>query len=285
MHLEIMDRMKIDAAMISVSSPSVHFGDDAAARLLARKVNEDGARFVTDYPGRFGVMASLPLPDVDGALREIEYAFDVLKADGIVLYTNHHGIYLGDNSLEPVFAELNRRRSVVFIHPTQPGAVPANVLEGFPLPGLEYIFDTTRAVTNLIFNGTLQRYPDIEIIVPHAGAALPILVNRIYGMLQHMVSTGQKSTTPKVSKELRCLHYDLAGQPVPYQLMPLLQLVGPERMLYGSDVPYTDEAPSTLLLEKIRSTELLTDVQRKAIFEDNPIALFPRFNDYHQKRR
>lgn len=276
LHLEIMDRMNINVAMISLSSPSVHFGDDEAARGLAREVNEVGARLVSDHMGRFGFMASLPLPDLDGALSEIDYAFDILKADGVVLYTNHRGIYLGDKSLEPIFAELSRRRAVVFIHPTKPSAVPANVLEGFPMPGLEYIFDTTRAVTNLILNGTLQRNPGVKIIVPHAGAAMPILVNRIYGMLQHLESTGQVSSIPHVISELRSLHYDLAGQPVPYQLMALLKLVGSERILYGSDVPYTAEVPSTLLLQKIRSTEFLSDTQRQAIFEDNALALFPR---------
>jgi predicted TIM-barrel fold metal-dependent hydrolase len=177
-HLELMDQIGIDAAVLSVSSPGIHFGDDAAARQLAREVNDAGARIVRDHPGRFGLFASLPLPDTDGAVAEIGYAFDTLGADGIVLDTNAHGIYPGDQQLDPVRAELARRRAVVLLHPTSPPCWQQTAL-GRPRPMIEFIFDTARAVTDLILSGTLIRHPGMRIIVPHGGGALPLLADRI----------------------------------------------------------------------------------------------------------
>ena len=157
-HLELMDRTGIDAAVLSVSSPGTHFGDDAAARRLAREVNDAGAQVVRDHPGRFGLFASLPLPDIDGALAEIGYAFDTLDADGVIMETNVHGVYLGDQRLEPVFAELARCRATVFLHPMSPPCWEQTAL-GRPRPMIEFIFDTARAVTDLILAGTLDRHP------------------------------------------------------------------------------------------------------------------------------
>ena len=171
-HVAVMDRLGIATSLLSVSSPGVHLADDSAARDLAREVNEAGRRAVVDHPGRFGLLASLPLPDVDGAIAEIAHCHDHLEAAGFVVLTNVGGTYLGDPSWEPVFAELNRRRARVFLHPTSPACWEHTSL-GRPRPMLEFMFDTTRAVVNLVLNGTLERSPDIELIVPHAGATLP----------------------------------------------------------------------------------------------------------------
>lgn len=170
-HLELMDRTGIDTAVLSVSSPGTHFGDDqAAARALAREVNDAGGQIVRDHPGRFGLFASLPLPDTDGALAAIGYAFDTLGADGVILETNAHGVYLGDQRLEPVFAELARRRATVLLHPTSPPCWQQTAL-GRPRPTIEFVFDTARAVTNLILAGTPERHPELSVIVPHGGGA------------------------------------------------------------------------------------------------------------------
>ncbi|MGZ6308934.1 MAG: amidohydrolase family protein, partial [Ktedonobacterales bacterium] len=177
-HLELMDRNGIDTAVLSVSSPGTHFGDDDAARRLAREVNDAGAQIVRDHPGRFGLFASLPLPDTDGALAEIDYVFDTLGAHGVIVETNAHSVYLGDQRLEPVFAELARRRATVLVHPTSPPCWQQTAL-GRPRPMIEFIFDTARAVTDLILAGTLIRHPEMNIIVPHGGGALPLLADRI----------------------------------------------------------------------------------------------------------
>ncbi|OKJ94967.1 amidohydrolase [Streptomyces sp. CB03234] len=238
-HIELMDRCGIDTAMLSVSSPGVHFGDDTAARRLAREVNEDGAEAVREHPGRFGLFASLPLPDVDGSLEEIAYAFDALGADGVVLETNTHGTYLGNPSLEPVWAELDRRRAVVFLHPTSPVCWEQSAL-GRPRPMIEFVFDTARTVTDLLMAGTLERHPDLKIIVPHCGGALPVLADRINGFMKMFMPAG--TDAPDAVEQLRRLYYDLAGPALPRQLPALLSLADPDRLLYGSDHVWTPAA-------------------------------------------
>ncbi|MBW8487381.1 amidohydrolase family protein [Actinomadura parmotrematis] len=235
-HLELMDACGIAAAMLSISSPGVHFGDDAAARRLAREVNEDGTAVVRDHPGRFGLFASLPLPDVDGALAEIAHAFDVLSADGVVLETNTHGVYLGDPRLEPVFDELDRRGAVVFLHPTSPVRWEESAL-GRPRPMVEFVFDTARTVTDLVANGTLARHPRLTVIVPHCGGALPVLADRIDGFVKLFAPGGDGG--PGAIEQLRRLYYDVAGPALPRQLPALLNLVDADRILYGSDHCWT----------------------------------------------
>ncbi|MFD7767358.1 amidohydrolase family protein [Streptomyces sp. NPDC059787] len=238
-HLELMDRCGIETSMLSISSPGVHFGDDTAARRLAREVNEAGAQAVRDHPGRFGLFASLPLPDVDGALEEIAYAYDTLHADGVVLETNTHGTYLGDPDLEPVWAELDRRRAVVFLHPTSPVCWERSAL-GRPRPMIEFIFDTARTVTDLLMAGTLDRHRGLTVIVPHCGGALPVLADRIDGFMRMFMPEGTEA--PGAVEQLRRLHYDLAGPALPRQLPALLNLVGGDRLLYGSDHCWTPAA-------------------------------------------
>ena len=184
MHLEYMRTMNVDAALVSLSSPDVYLDDRLKTRDLFRRINEAGAELVRQYPNKFGYFAALPLPDIDGALEELRYAYDVLKVDGVRFSTNTKGLYLGEAALDPVFELLNHNKAVIYLHPTMPSAVPQNVLTGYPVPMMEFIFDTARAVTNMILNGTVRRYPDVRIIVPHAGGVLPILVPRIHGILQ-----------------------------------------------------------------------------------------------------
>jgi 6-methylsalicylate decarboxylase len=238
-HLALMDRCGIETSMLSVSSPGIHFGDDTAARALAREVNEDGAETVRAHPGRFGLFASLPLPDVDGALAELAYAYDTLGADGVVLETNTHGTYLGNPDLEPVWAELDRRGAVVFLHPTSPVCWEQSAL-GRPRPMVEFIFDTARTVTDLLMSGALDRYRNLTVIVPHCGGALPVLADRINGFMKMFMPAG--TNAPDAVAQLQRLYYDLAGPALPRQLPALLNLVGTDRLLYGSDHCWTPAA-------------------------------------------
>jgi 6-methylsalicylate decarboxylase len=141
--MAVMDRQGIATAMLSVSSPGVYFGDGAAARRLARSVNEFAVQKAQDHPGRFGTFASLPLPDIDAALDEIDYALRVLQVDGFVMLTNFGGTYLGDAKFDPIFDELSRREAVVFIHPTSPPCWE-HIALGYPRPMIEFPFDSTR---------------------------------------------------------------------------------------------------------------------------------------------
>ena len=272
-HVAVLDRLGIGTALLSISSPGVHFGDDAAARALAREVNEDGRRAVERHPRRFGLLASLPLPDVDGALAELAYAFDVLHADGVVLLTHAGDTYLGDAALEPVFAELDRRRARVFIHPTSPPCWQQTAL-GRPRPMIEFLLDTTRAVTNMVLSGTVARHPGIELIVPHAGAALPSIADRVAAFAVVLADVDRHA---HVGRDLARLHYDLAGFPLPRQLDGLLALTTIEQLHYGSDYPFTPERVVAGLAEQ------LLDHGRRGELVDrltaNTRRLFPRLAD------
>jgi predicted TIM-barrel fold metal-dependent hydrolase len=278
--LGMMDRLQIASAVLSISAPGLHFGDDAAARELARHVNEVGAQIVQRHPQRFGLFASLPLPDIKGSLAEIEHAFDTLNADGIVVETNHNGIYLGDPKFDPVFAELNRREATLFIHPTNPyctccqgdTALPPI---GYPFPMIEFMFETTRAVFNLILSGTLEKFPDIKVIVPHAGAAISVLADRVAG-LAPALGLAKPLDPASFFKALSKLHYDLAGFPEPRQLGALLQIADPKRIFYGSDWPFTPEPLAAELANKLDRSTLIGPMH-KNFMRENALALFPRF--------
>jgi predicted TIM-barrel fold metal-dependent hydrolase len=175
--IEVMDRNDIGFAIVSVSAPGVWLGDPQESERLARECNDYSARMKADFPDRFGFFATLPLPDIDTTLHEIERVFDTLDANGVVLMTNYGGLYPGDARFGPVFEELDRRRGVLFFHPT--GAAYPNPLPHIPPPSLEFPFETTRAITSLLYSGMLARYRNARFIFAHAGGAVPFLAMRI----------------------------------------------------------------------------------------------------------
>jgi predicted TIM-barrel fold metal-dependent hydrolase len=245
-HVAAMDRLGIATSLLSISSPGVHLGDDAAARDLAREVNEAGRRAVVDHPGRFGLLAALPLPDVDAAVAEIAHCCEHLDVDGFAVLTNVGGTYLGDAAYAPVFAELDRRGARLFVHPTSPPCWEHTSF-GRPRPMVEFLFDTTRAVVDLVLNGTVAQHPGIEIVVPHAGAALPLVADRVaaFSLLLGV------DPTVDVARDLGRLHYDLAGFPIPRQLDALRTLTTPDHLHYGSDYPFTPEFAAVAARERL----------------------------------
>ena len=175
--LAFMDRQGITVAITSISAPGIFFGDNDFTQKLSRQCNEISACMVREYPNRFGAFAILPLPDIEASLVELEYALDILKLDGVTMLTNIGGIYIGDTHYEELFSELNRRRAVVFIHPNVP---PLDTLPMIIKPAvLEFVFDTTRAIANLIHRGATKRFPDIRFIFSHAGGTAPFIAWRI----------------------------------------------------------------------------------------------------------
>ncbi|GAA3290488.1 amidohydrolase family protein [Streptomyces cinereospinus] len=248
-HLDLMERSGIEKSYLSVSSPGVHFGDDGAARDLAREVNEFGAKVRAENSRRFGHFAALPLPDVAGSLAEAAHALDVLGADGVVVETNHHGLYLGDPELEPLWAELDRRGAVVFVHPTSPPHADDLAL-GRPRPMLEFLFDSARTASDLLFRGVLARYPGIRWILTHGGGALPLLADRMELFRAHL--GGGAPDGPDTIEQLGRLWYDMAGTPFPRQIRALDAAFGTERLLYGSDYCWT---PAGLVLAQVETVD------------------------------
>lgn len=277
---ELMATAGIAAAVLSISSPGVHFGDDSldrnqAARDLAAHVNDVGARIVAERPGQFGLSAILPLPDVDGALAELARAYDDLGADALALETNYHGRYLSDAAFGSLLAEMDSRGAVVTLHPTSPPGWELTAL-GRPRPMIEFLFDTTRCVVELALSGALARYPRIRWIVPHAGAVLPALAHRVTRM---SLRTGTPVDLPDL---LGGLHYDLAGAALPVALDGLLAVAGPDRLLYGSDFPFTPALAVANLATALRQAPALREA-RLGLEPDSPgAALFPRLLAAHQ---
>jgi predicted TIM-barrel fold metal-dependent hydrolase len=274
-HLEAMEKLGIAKSIISISSPHINFGDAKAAKILARRVNEEGAAMISKYPGKFGLFASLPLPDAEDSIEEINYAFDHLDVDGFTLPTNSCGVYLGDPSLDGIFEELDKRRSIVVLHPNKPGSVPQGANEALPIPIMEFFFDTTRTVTNMILQGVMMRYPNIKLVIPHAGAFLAILADRLNPFLEN-TPRGEEKIKVDAYQILKGLYYDVAGFCLPRQLSSLLQIVDPSHLFYGSDYPYTPMKYCISLAALLAETNLLTDQQRRAIYYDNALKLFPR---------
>lgn len=270
-HVALMDRLGIATSLLSVSSPGVHFGDDGTARSLARQVNEDGRRVVESHPGRFGLFGSLPVPDVGGAMEELDYCYDELEVDGVVLLTHVGETYLGDPVFEPLFDELERRRARLFIHPTSPLCWEQTSF-GRTRAMIEFLFDTSRAVVNMVLNGVIARHPNIEVIVPHAGAALPVIADRVAAFAFILEDL---DPTADVSRDLARLHYDLAGFALPRQLNAILALTTAEHLHYGSDYPFTPDAVVAMLADPLNAIEEPSGVVPGGLAA-NTRRLFPR---------
>lgn len=237
-HLKFMEEAGITTSILSLSSPHIHFGDSVAACKLARQINEETATICNRYPGKMKYAAVLPLPEIEGSINEIKYNYDELGAVAVKAASNNHGVYLGDPVLDPVFEELDKRKAVLIIHPTRPSAVPAGVFTEKVIPLFEFIGDTTRAVLNLIVNGTLEKFPNVKVIVPHCGSFLPLLSHRLSFTSQILSKKGMMKEVD-VDASIKRLYFDIAGTPLPVALDALMKITNPSHILYGSDYPYT----------------------------------------------
>lgn len=252
-HLQLMKNNSITKSIISISTPGVHLKSDDKEfnHKLAADCNDFARDLVKRNPEKFNFWAAIPLPDVEGSLAEIARVQDGMHPAGFVLETNHHGIYLGDPSLDKMFNELNRIKANVFIHPTTPcfqhtqagghhSHTAVTFLPQFPNPMMEFLFDTARALINLFASGTIARCPNITFVVPHAGGALPPVLARFCAFSSVIIRSELNLSLRAVKEAFRQqFYFDLAGFPFPDQIHGLLRTVGPDRLLYGSDYPFT----------------------------------------------
>jgi predicted TIM-barrel fold metal-dependent hydrolase len=279
--LAVMDRNGIQAAVTSISTPGVHFGDAAFARDLARRCNEISARLASDHPARFGAFATLPLPDVKGALLELEHALDTLHLDGVVLLASQSdGRYLGDPHFDDLVAELDRREAVVFVHPTIPKSSEAIPID---VPGFaaEFTFDTSRAVLNLIWSGTAERFRNVRWIFSHAGGTAPFLAWR--WNLLNMQPTLRERAPQGVMHYLGRFFYDTALSANPHALRSLTELVGPSQLLFGSDYPFAPAPITAASIEGLAHYDGFDASARHAIERTNALALLPRLRELAEK--
>ena len=275
-HLEMMERHRIETSILSISSPGLQFLDSGASQ-LARECNEAGAELVRAHPGRFGLFATLPLPNVAAALVEIDYAFDHLGVDGIVLETNFKGSYLGDPLFTPVFDALEERKAVIFIHPTSPECL-AQVGMGLPGPVIEFTFDTVRAVVSLLYANVLVDRPNIRVILSHGGGALPSLASRVARISQApFLPQRPAGGEAAMMAEMRRFYYDLALSATPLNFEALRRLTDVSHILFGSDFPFA--GPAGVDANTAAFDELMTSIsrnQRAMVERENALSLFGR---------
>ncbi len=274
--LAFMERQGIETALLSISAPGVYIGDLPLARELARTCNHYLAGLVREHPRRFGAFAVLPLPDVDAALEETAYALDELGLDGVGLLSSVGGRYMGDPYYLPLFEELDRREAVVFIHPHAPEEGPASLV-GLPPSLIEFVFETTRAVASLLFNGTLERCPRVRIILPHAGGTVPFIALRL---TLGQFWPGLREHVPQgVLTYLKRLYYDTALSAAPFALRSLQELVEDSHILFGSDYPFAPEPATAATVAGLNEYPGFDEEARDAVFHRNARLLFPRLGE------
>jgi predicted TIM-barrel fold metal-dependent hydrolase len=264
-----MDSAGVATAILSITEPGVWFGDNDATVSLARACNEWNAKLASNSRGRFGSFASLPLPNVDGSLREIEYALDTLKVDGIGLMTSYGDKWLGDKAFAPVMDELNRRKAVVYTHPVRP-ACCRNLIAEVPDSAIEFGTDTTRTIASLLFTGTASRCPDIKFIFSHAGGTLPFLIERFVRLAKSSKDAAAKMPEG-VLPLLRRFYYDTAQVANPVAMGALTKIVPITQILFGTDFPFRTAADHVNGLKQV-----FAEADLRAIESDNARALLPR---------
>jgi predicted TIM-barrel fold metal-dependent hydrolase len=250
-HVQFMEKAGIEWAMLTMPAPHPYFGNSSESSSFIRGLNEASAKIKTAFPGRFKFCASLPLPDVQAAIKEAIYALDILHADGIKLASNSRGQYIGDAALDPLMEVLNERHAVIIIHPHRPTPFSENIINITPLALYEYPAETTRGIVNMISRNVLARYPDIKVVVPHSGSFLPLAIPRMKSILPVMVAKGLMQNIDWEGN-LQRLYYDLAGSPGPEVIKTLLSITTPEHIMYGSDYPYL---PDEILLKNKNSLQ------------------------------
>ena len=289
--IEDMDKAGVSLAMCSTIGPGFWHGDLAETRRIAREINEYAAKVVSDYPGRFGTFASLPLPDIDASLKEVEYAFDKLKADGIYLYTNWGGKslygdkYLGDPALAPLYQELNRRKAVIYTHPKEAACCEA-LIPGMNPATIEYPMDTARTIASLLYTGTAARYPDIKFIFSHGGGALTGIIGRIAGASATYLQDGgtlragapAPRPTPAMPKgplyELQKFYYDTSSAVNPVGVGGLRKIVPLSQIVFGGDFPFVVTAEQVKLLNECG---VFDAKELRAIYSGNIGKLLPQY--------
>jgi len=276
--LETMDKFGTETAILSVTGLQPSFADlfydgNEKSRAFVRKMNDFGAKTVSDHSKRFGLFACLPLPDQDAVHKEIEYAFDTLKADGVMLFSNTGDKWPGDPSFRPMFEELNRRKAIVFIHPSIPKCC-RNFVPGVGDTTVEFDFDTTRSITSMLFNGVFADFPDVRVIVNHSGAAVPVLSGRIKDQVRGDRGKAVPGGPAGAFEELRKLYFECAHASYPAPMAALQKFAPPTQFLFGTDYPVW---PYDTTIDPLAETEpeLPAEVQHM-LDRGNAERLFPR---------
>jgi 6-methylsalicylate decarboxylase len=278
--LAFMDEAGIDVAILSISTPGIQLPDRLVADQLARRCNELAATLISKHPKRFGAFASVPMSDVNEAVYEMKYALDVLKLDGVVLFTNSRGVYLGDETMKPLFDELQQRGAVVYVHPNASPDPVAHTL-GLTDNLVDFPGDTTRAIAQLHYGGTFSATPDVKYIFSHAGGTAPYLAGR-FAIVDEMNIMGDSSKRGTAAETFRKLYWDTAlawSDPV---LHMLRQIAGVDKVLFGTDFPYLRKDIAVRSKINVADSVQLSGEEKRLVLGANALELFPRFKSIYQ---
>ncbi|MFC1917643.1 amidohydrolase family protein [Chloroflexota bacterium] len=284
--LNDMDKVGIDKAVISIPASGLGIKNNEFFQDLTRKTNTFLAEMIQKHPSRFGALASVPLPNIDGAFAELEYAMDELHLDGVVLLSNADGMYLGDPELEEFFAELNRRKVVIFVHPDDPPFADMKKPD-VPVVHIEWPFDTTRAVANMVYSGTLDRNPKIRFILAHGGGTVPYLAWRISILeyrqrdkvkkLRSLYDLILRKQGPATGlRLLKNMYYDTTAVTTPSSLRTLKELLDPSHIVLGTDLGVAPRLMASLVLNDLKSSDVFDDEDLRRIAREGALELFPR---------
>lgn len=274
-YINLMKEQDIEYGVLSISSPHISAAPDDKMLELAEEVNTYAADITQQYSDQIGFFATLPLPLAEESVNTIDKALDDQQALGFTLPTNARGVYLGDERLDPVLEKLNERQATVAIHPNEPKPAIKAMSEEVPPPLMEFIFDTTRTIIYMSQKNVFSKYPNIKWIVPHCGALLPVIAQRV-AMGNKMF--GSEKQPDDLEQVMKNLYFDLAGKVLPYQLPTLLEMVDPDKIVYGSDAPYTTNQVVSMLANEIESTDLITIDSKIHMLYDNGKALLDKMN-------
>ncbi len=269
--IEDMDKAGVAASITSISPPGVWVGDEATTRRLARTCNDYAARLAADHPGRFGMFVNMPLPEIDGSLREIEYGLDTLKADGVCLFTSYGDKWLGDPAFAPVYQELNRRKTLVYTHPISANCCK-NLVPGVGDGAIEWGTDTTRAIVRTVFGGAAAKYPDIRFIFSHAGGTMPFLIERFVNMAK----------TPQYAPQFpqgflgaaAKFYYDTAQTSNPAAMSALKKVIPVSQVVFGTDFPYRTAEEH---VKGLKECGVFNAKELRQIHRENALTLLPKF--------
>ena len=273
MSIEDMDMNGIATSVVALMQPGAFFNNQELDRRLARESNEYAAKMVQDYPGRFGSFATLPLMDTEGSLKEIEFAFDSLKADGIGLMTSYGTTYLGDKKFWPIWEELNRRGAANYVHPLGPGCCknPLGSM-GIPDSSIEFATDTTRDIASMLFGGAANKFPNIKWIWSHSGGTMPYLWSRFTRQEVDMKDAAKKVLPNGVLAEVQRFYYDTAQGHHAGAMAALRALIPTSQIMFGSDFPYRKGQE---VREGLAAREF-TPEERMAIDRGNALRIMPK---------
>ena len=283
--LSYMDEHDISACVLSDPDAANH-ATGQEARDIARRINETLAEIVSKRPSRFGAVATLPGRDASGAVAEIAYALDTLKMDGVSTSTSINAVYLGEPQFDPWFEELNRRGSTLFVHPTITKAA-LTLLNGLDPSVIEFMFDTTRMIVNVVATGAKKRFSNIKIISTHGGGTIPYLVTRIQ-TLEHTfgVGPGRLELSPEQVREgIASFYYDLTAATSEAQLGAILKLVPVSQLLMGLDFPFMPKSTFAPAIADIGRYPAFSAAELQSLSYGNAGRLFPALKARIERQR